>query len=156
MPGSRCATGTPEARCGTTPRTSAAHLRVRSPDLVLVGEHQRVAVELDALHGLAPLAGDRVGCKQLDVVDVLGSGQVLQHREDLAGLHGSTERPPFALGSAGDRVEVPVEGDDRLLLEVVGRGPGTSDELRDDGHALVEGRFDGDAGANRTTRLDVL
>src|SRR3954469_11058951 len=100
---------------------------VRDADLVLIGEHQRVLIELNALDGFRTLPGDRVGGEQLDVVDVLGAVEVLDDGEGLAGLHGPAEWPPVPVGAAGYRVEVPVQCQQGGLLEVVGGGTSAGD-----------------------------
>ena len=53
-------------------------------DLVLVGEHERVGLELEALGLLAALAGHRVRPEQPDVLDQLGPADALEYGVDLA------------------------------------------------------------------------
>ena len=91
---------------------------------------------------LAALAGDRVGAEEHDLVDELGAPQVLQHGVHLAGLHGPPERPAGAVGPAGQRGVVAVEREQRVALQLLGRGPRRGDERRHDGDALVVRRLD--------------
>ena len=98
------------ARSGTMPRTSARPAFRGTTRIWCSKENTRACrFELDALHRLAALAGDRVGGEQLDVLDELGAVQPLQHGEHLAGLHRPPERPARPVGPAGERVEVAVQ-----------------------------------------------
>jgi len=67
---------------------------------VLVAEHERVRLQVEALGHLATLPGDRVRTEQADILDELGPAQPLEHRVDLAHLDGPAERPARALGAA--------------------------------------------------------
>src|SRR3954452_9758181 len=102
---------------------------VRNADLVFIGEHQRVLIELNALDGVRALPGDGVGGEQLDVVDVLSAIEVLEDGEHLAALHGPPEWPAVPVGAPGYRVEVPVQRQQGGLLEVVGGGTSPGDQF---------------------------
>ena len=112
------------------------------PHLVVVGEHEARRVELDALGGLAPLAGHGVGAEEPDVLDDVDAADLLQRRVDLADLERAAPRPAIAVGPAGERVEEPNRAAMQSASTRVGVEPGPRQELGHDGDALVHRRLD--------------
>src|SRR3982074_2098597 len=86
-------------------------------DLVLIGEDERMGLELHALCGLAALPGDGVGAEDAHVLDELGAGKLLQQREDLPGVQVAAEGPALAVRAACERVDELEQRVERLRLE---------------------------------------
>ena len=94
--------------------------------------HQGVGRQVETLHLYVPVAGDRIGRIQAQLVDQLDSRYRLQHRVQFAHLHGTPERPAVAVGTADEGMQVPVELGDGLRANPVRVRSRSAAQVRDD------------------------
>src|SRR5207249_6001762 len=85
-------------------RSGTLHLH-----LVVVREDQAVGIDLEPLHRLAAVPGDRIGGQKPGILDKLRSREALEHGIDLADVERPPEGPSVAGGASGDRAEVAVQ-----------------------------------------------
>src|SRR5260370_4505257 len=104
----------------------------------------------EPLHGLAPLARDRVGAEQPGVLHQLGAAQALEHGIAFADVDRPAEGPASAVRTAAYRMKVAEQRLQRIHLQARWACARTWAQFGDRGYAAVDGRLDEHPGADHT------
>src|SRR5260370_25665681 len=104
----------------------------------------------EPLHGLAPLARDRVGAEQPGVLHQLGAAQALEHGIAFADVDRPAEGPASAVRTAAYRMKVAEQRLQRIHLQARWACARTWAQFGDHRYAAVDGRLDEHPRADHT------